>query len=371
MSYDLRIMFSGLSMYVPQGSDTMHVLLPRAKHVHGDHDGAENGHAPHPGGVIGHQDEHNHTEGGTTAVLDSPVPADTGVDAGTDGPVNGAATDGAAGTATDGATDTATDGAADTETDAAADGAADTADTAEEMEEHFTRLLYDAAYEDPKAEQLSRKYIIRDFDGRMLDLRGLATTSERPVLTIPDEIPSMGKVKKHVDPALVQDGALDSRLAGRVIVGSGAITNCLLGARFNLAGEDQRITVRSEWTVRGVTNEEVDGTQRRPVLPAQPASGLPLPLYPIGETIHLMVFNTTAEEFPPHGPGFDVPMPRSDAHHFAAYYPLTKEGPSDDIPRRISDHDVEVEQDGPKIKKRGPETVLRMTCVQTSGTLAQ
>jgi hypothetical protein len=344
MSYDLRIMFSGLSMYVPQESDTMHVLLPRAQHVHGEHGGAGNGHADHAdhaGGVIGHQDEHTHPDGGSTAVLDAPVAAD-------------------------GEADTETDAAEEESTDAA-DG---TAEKGEEMEEHFTRLIYDAAYEDPQATQLSRKYIIRDFDGHMLDLRGLTTTSGPPDLTIPDEIPSMDKVKKQVDPALVQAGAVDPRLAGRVMVGSGAITDCLLGARFNLAGKDQRITVRSEWTVRGVTDEEVDGTQRRLVLPAQPASGLPKPLYPIGHTIHLMVFNTTAEEFPPHGPGFAVPKPGGDAHHFAAYYPLTREGAGKDIPRRIDAREVEVEQDGPKIKKHGPETVLRMTCVQTSGTLA-
>jgi hypothetical protein len=335
MSYDLRITFSGLTLFVPQSNDTMHVLLPQSSgHVHAAA-GAGTGHPSHnDGGVHGHHDPHGHdADGGATAVLDPPAePGD---------PVK--------------------EQDADPEED-------------EEIEVHFTRLIYDTAYENPNAAELSRTYKVLDFTGRTLDLRGLTTTGEGLHPVVPNEIPSMDRVQRHVDPALVQDGALDARLAARLALGSGAITNCLLGARFSLAGQDQRITVRSEWTVRGVTSDEPangGAGARRAVLPAQPAAGLPVPLYPIGQTIHLMVFNTTAEEFPPHGPGFDVPMPRGDAHHFAAYYPLTVEGPSNAIPRRINDRDVEVEHVGPRIKKQAPQTLLGMTCVQTSGTFAQ
>lgn len=354
MSYDLRITFSGLSMYVPEGTDTMHVLLPQAGHHEHHGGGADGTHAaPAGGGVVGHQD-HGHNPfqaggGGTGAVmLDAP---EDGVQ-----PENPGEAD-------------------EQDVPVVAVGDDVEADSDDEMDVHHTRLIYDAAYEDPDATQLERKYIIRDFTGRMLDLRGLTTTGEGLDPTIPEEIPSMSRVGRHVDPALVADGALDARLAGRVALGSGALTSCLLGARFNLAGNDQRITVRSEWTVRGVTNEEdvppagAAAPSRRPVLASQPENGLPKPLYPIGQTIHLMVFNTTADEFPPHGPGFDVPTARRDAHHFAAYYPLTVEGAGNDIPRRITDRDVEVEQHGPLIKKQGPQTLLGMTCVQTAGSL--
>ena len=131
MSYDLRIMFSGLAMYVhEEKKDLMHVLLPDASsHAHG-----AGTHGAH-GGVHGHD--------GGAALLDPPAKT--------------------------GARSWATD---EEETE---DAAAPDADSA--IEQHFTRIIYDAAYEDPTATQLSRKYVIRDFQGSSLDLRGLATTS--------------------------------------------------------------------------------------------------------------------------------------------------------------------------------------------------
>jgi hypothetical protein len=238
----------------------------------------------------------------------------------------------------------------------------------EEIEQHFTRVIYDAAYEDPAATQLSRKYIVRDFERRSLDLRGLKTTEPFDA-RLPDEIPPIDAIAGTVDPVLVADGSLDPRLAGRVVLGAGTLTNCLLGARFSLGGEDRRITVRSEWTVRGVTNDEktADGATRG-VLPAQEDGGLPRPLYPIGQTIHLMVFNTTAEEFPPHGPGFSVRRPREDAHHFGVYFALTT-GKGSEIPLRTTQRKVEVEEVGPPVTKRRPQAILRMSCVQARGTV--
>lgn len=326
MSYDLRITISGLALYVPDG-DAMHVLLPATEH-HTHHAGS-GGESEHP---AGHDEPHagheHHHEGGGAA------------------PASG--------------------GNGDEENDGEKDGK-------DKMEPHFTRIFYDVAHEDPNATQLSRTYRMMDFKGCALDLGGLPT-AEPLTSQVPGEIPSMEGLAKRVPRALLQrgqDGAIDPKLAGLLMMKSGAISDCLLGARFELKGQQQRITVRSEWTVRGITTDEAvpaegENGPRRPVLPAQPEAGLLKPLYPIGQTIRLYVFNALAEEFPPDGAGFNIGAPDEDGEHFLVYYDLAR--PVDEqkrpFPKLVGQHDVIVIGPGAVTHKGKPHGIQGLACVQ-------
>lgn len=287
MSYDLRIMFSGLALYVPDAT-AMHVLLPATEHGAGNGGGA--GH-PH-------------------------------------------------------------------------------------VEPHFTRIFYDEAYEDPRATGLSRRYRMMEFNGRTLDLTRLPT-DEVLDARIPGEIPSMEPFANPV-PRTLLEGNLDAKLAGRVTMKTGAVTDCLLGARFDVEGETKRITVRSEWTIRGIKLDEpvppsAGGKEgaRRPVLPEQPAAGLAKPLYPIGQTIQLMVFNTLPVEFPPHGPGFVVTETDGDADHFRAYYDLCPPKNPGNPPFPKQTDQLAVDVDGDEVANDDPQAINGMTCVQAMAMAEQ
>ncbi|HEU4560473.1 MAG TPA: hypothetical protein VFS20_21665 [Longimicrobium sp.] len=283
MSFDLRIHFVGLAMYVPDGQ-AMHVLLPSAKHAH---------------------------EGG-----------------------------------------------------------------GHHVEEHFSRIVYDSAYEHRESTELSREYVFVDFERRVLDLRGLPVTGGF-VPNLPGELPPIERVAAEpVDRAKLTD-LPDESLAGRVSMAKGALTDYTLGARFTLnGGEARRMATETEWTIRGVESRDENGEPALPggLLPGPEGAGeVKLPnLYPIGETIHLMVFDAVAEVFPPGGIRFEIEKPEEPdvADHFVAYYNICRKRDgltrADSLPVPADAKPVLVRGEA-RVHQTGPQTPS-LGCVQTQGS---
>ncbi len=311
MSFDLRIHFVGLAMYVPEDGKAMHVLLPSAAgHVH----------APDSAGTDGPPPHHE-------------VPAGT-----------------------------------------------------KKVEEHFARVVLDRAYLDPTSTQLSREYLFVDLQGRLLDLTGLPASGVLNA-ALTDELPSMDRVADRVDRTLVT-ALPDHRLAGRVTMDAGALTDYTMGARFQLnEGKPARMALATEWTIRGIRSRKPAAEDGHLYLPgrALPSAQDPaansdeesvmLPdLYPVGETIHLMVFHTVASQFPPVGPGFLVRKAdkvKDPSHHVLAYYSICSKRPDVSVkgalPQAADAALVPVE--GAIIQPVGTE-IPSLGCVQCQGRLA-
>lgn len=287
MSFDLRIHFVGLAVFVPEDDKQMHVLLPAANHQHA---------------------------GGT------------------------------------------------------------------HIEKHFARVIFDEAYLDHRKHQLSRKYRHIDIEGRELNLTGVSVADLALDMQLPDELPALDKVAGPVDRAHVS-GALDPDvLSGRVTVDSGALTFCGLGAAFHFTDliKPQRMPVRTEWTIRGITSRKSATDGGMAFLPeislvsdTLPAKSIP-ELFPIGQTIHLMVFHAISKEYPPKGEDFDIPQPKPEekAEHFPAYYKLYPAGSLTKviIPEPAASG-IDVEISGDVVDEDEGETP-GMTCLQAKAALA-
>jgi hypothetical protein len=248
------------------------------------------------------------------------------------------------------------------------------------VEAHFARIVYDEAYEHPDRTQLSRTYKHIDLEGRLLDLTGIAVTEPSIDTTLTDELPSMTKVASPVERRHVTQLPDQEVLAGRVTVDAGALTFYSLGAAFHLddSSDAQRMVVRTEWTVRGIASRKSTAEGGWAVLPGRDlpsadttrrVSRLP-ELYPIGQTIHLMVFHAISAEFPPQGEDFDFPKPDKAAEHFPAYYTvcLPTRTPGDPpVPRPADPIPVGVE--GDVVDENGVQTP-GMTCLQAKAELA-
>jgi hypothetical protein len=267
-SFDLRIEFYGLALYVPQGTERMHVLLP----VHG----------------------------------------------------------------------------------AMADGKG----------RHFARLVYDTAYENPASTQLARTFKFVDVERRVLELLDL---SDAPLdVTITSEIFDLGEIADGVDPALVTGPPTDPVMS-RVTMNRGALTRYQLGALYNLAGPRRRMASRSEWTIRGIPGD----TLALADFLSGPAGETPVPpLHPIGQTIHVTIYNALAADMPPEGDFNPGPAPHP-SHHFHAYYAICKPkgGTSPGVPTEAGEEPVLITGDFPKPKQ--DESGGGLTCVQGQSHLAQ
>lgn len=350
MSFDLRIHFNGLMMWVPEGDGMMHVLLP---------DTSGHSHSPTPvedpkgGGVHAHQ----HDGHGGTAT----VPAGNG--------------NGAAAPSAKGAAPAVNGAAAAAKKDAGAAAATNRISSAlapVAHPPHFARIVYDAAYEQPNQKQLSRRYKMVDLTGRVLDLTGIATTHGF-CGCLPDELPSLDGVAERVPVELVRE-LPDHRLAGRVSMDAGVLSTYELGALFNFGGKDQpqRMTFETEWTVRGIASrmsasrggaEFLPGPALQGPTPAQEAR---LPnLFPIADTIHLIVFNTVLSELPPRGTLFDIKAQGRD-DHFGAYFGICKPLRGG-IVKPVAATRVNVEVEG-ALPPRGPQ-IPGAICVQSQGKL--
>jgi|1186.fasta_scaffold240920_1 hypothetical protein len=289
MSFDLRLHFFGLAMFVPEDDRIMHVLFPSTRdHVHSDH--------------------------GTHAAL----------------------------------------------------------------EPHHMRIVWDRAYEQPGEPQPWRSYKLVDMERRVLDLSGLPSEGGIDP-RLPDELARMDRVANPVPRDLVT-AVGDERLAGRVTMDAGALTNAVIGARFFLnGGEPVRLTTRTEWTIRGIHTRLPAAAGGHACLPGavlmggDSAADVSLPdLYPIGDSIHLMVFNSVARELPPHGKDFLVLEPRRNGEpdHFPVYFNLAPRREhlrhTDSVPQPAEMATVEVE--GAVVPLEDLQTTNQF-CVQAAGTL--
>lgn len=245
--------------------------------------------------------------------------------------------------------------------------------------QHHARLIFDEAYLDPKKKELTRTYNHIKIDGRVVDFTGVPVAEATIDTHLPAEIPSIAKFIEPLERSLVTSMPDPERLDGRVSVSSGALGFYGLGARFFSLedGKPQRMPARLEWTIRGITSMEAAESGARAVLPARDLMGVDgsikkLPnLYPIGNTIHLLVFHAISEEFPPHGEDFKILKPTKDeADHFKAYYSVVKKGEvvaSKPVPKTTISESVTCT--GDKVKKDGDETPGH-TCLGAQARLA-
>lgn len=369
MSFDLRIHFIGLALYVPEDGKAMHVLLPStAGHVHEAEEtdsGDGEGHV-HPETDTGTETESATRDGDVQPSADA-YAADADVEA-------------------DGYPAEEEEGEAGTR-DEHVHPHAEAPATTTKVEDHHARIVFDKAYLDPKATQLAREYVMLDLQGRVLDLRGVLSSTPPPLNDVlPDELAPMDRVSDGVPRDLVTK-LPDARLAGRVTMDAGALTDYSLGALWRLnGGNPQRMTLDTEWTIRDIQSTTtvagvVVACLPERVLPSaadaadlEEAKKPKLPeLYPIADTIHLMVFHTVANQLPPAG-DFDIPKPDPDKDrpdHFMAYYSVCPK--RDDVtkadatlapadPERVLVH-------GPTVPATGKE-FPSLSCVQAWASLA-
>lgn len=364
MSFDLRIRFVGLAVYVPQDGKAMHVLLPStAGHVHG---------AEQPGSGTG--DGYVHPEAETElepATRDESAPPPAEAEAEEEEVV-------------------------DAEAEADAEGQAGTREghrhphaeapaATTKMDDHHARIVFDKAYLEPGQTQLKREYVMLDLQGRVLDLSGLATSARPLNDVLPDELAPMDRVAHAVPRDLVTD-LPDARLAGRVTFDAGALTDHSLGALWTLnGGNPQRMTLDTEWTIRDIQSTKTTAGGVVACLPERVLPGAADPadlaeeekpklpeLFPIADTIHLMVFHTVANQLPPAG-DFDIglPAPSDRPDHFMAYYSVCpKRGdvpPAGEKPLPAPARRVVV--DGPQVPATGKE-FPSLSCVQAWASLA-
>ncbi len=197
------------------------------------------------------------------------------------------------------------------------------------IEEHFLRIIYDVAYQTPGSKQLRRTYNMIDLKGGVLDLSEVKSV-EGLVSNLPDELPLLNDLAGPVIAKLVTDPPAGP-LGARVTMRSGVLSDYAVNANFKFKGKDEirRMTDMTEWTIRGLTVEAEPGKLGLPALELKLDKRLPK-LYPIGQTIHLMVFNTIRSEFPPKGPLFD-PFRDGFDQHFQAYLTLCTSNPGNVI----------------------------------------
>jgi hypothetical protein len=194
------------------------------------------------------------------------------------------------------------------------------------MPAHYACLVYDVAYEKPGATQLAREYQMVHFKRGWLDLTGVRSP-EGIDLSLPDELPNMNAMTDGVDPVLVQE-TRDERLAGRVTFTSGVLTDYQLGALFTFESDvPQRISPVTEWTIRRVSDSGGADAKSLAGLVVKRSSGEDEPLHelhPIGQTIHLELFNVTRDFLPPYAARFKPDAEDDTDPHFSAYYELCR-----------------------------------------------
>lgn len=230
MSFDLRIKFAGICLFVPQpaaGQEgaRMHVLMPKVEHQH---------HGGHGGGVIS---------------------------------------------------------------------------------EHLPRLLYDRAYEQPGSSNFTRELACVPLDRLALELGGLSSDGFTPAL--PAEVASLEEVAGRVPPARVSDHP-GTEVAARVTLRQGRVTYYPAGLQAKLRAKEEfrRMTANVEWTIRGIPGEYLP-RQVLKGLDGGPGATLP-ELYPMGDVIHLEVYNAPAGLLP----GGKPKPGEASTDHFGGFYSI-------------------------------------------------
>jgi hypothetical protein len=247
------------------------------------------------------------------------------------------------------------------------------------VDPHHARLIYDEAYTLPDQVDLTRRYAHIDIKGGLINFTSIPVAETAIETRLPVELPMIADFTTPVERRHVTGNPDPGVVTARIVVDSGALTFCGLGAFFHLPVSQsvlrtQRMAARTEWTIRGITSRESSGSGTRPVLPGQDLPGTirkRLPnLYPIGDTIHLMIFHAVALEFPPHGEDFKILEQAHPAHHFCGYFAVCPptDASIDHTPTPASAKDVVCS--GDKVDKEGDETP-GLTCVQAQARLAE
>jgi hypothetical protein len=226
---------------------------------------------------------------------------------------------------------------------------------------HYARLVYDLAYEDPKATQLKRQYKFVSLEGRVLELMGL---SSQPLdVNITSEIFHLGQIADDVDPALVT-GSPSGAIMARVSMDRGALTRHEMGALYGtVANPPARMATRSEWTIRGIEGDSFSFANR---LSGPTGASEPSILRPLNQTIHVTVYDALIGDMPPNGP-YNIPKAPGPSEHFHAYYQIcTPRIPHDHLPTPAGRKRVPVFGDvptGAQFESGG------LTCVQTQSNV--
>jgi hypothetical protein len=161
--------------------------------------------------------------------------------------------------------------------------------------EHLPRLLYDTAYETRRARAFTRELECVKLNHFALELAGLG--ADTLTISLPDEIASIRDVASPVSRVRVSDTP-GPEVAARVTLHQGRVTDYPPGAKAKLRDEEnfRRMTAQVEWTIRGI---EGDSLPRQVLRGLDGAADTSIPeLFPIGDTIHLQVFNAPASLLP-------------------------------------------------------------------------
>lgn len=342
-SFDLRIHFVGLMMWVPEDGTAMHVLMPSTEgHNHGGGGGEGGGGVAGTGGVHAHQHHLSGHPAAPSAAADARLAR--------------------------AAAEVMSALAAMAEAPAPLMAALDRSKETTPL--HFVRLAYDVAYENPESTQLLREWEMVDLTDRVLDLTGLQSADGFDT-NLPDELASLDRFANPVDRTLVQQLPAPP-IAARVTMKSGVLSDYEVGAPFTFESPDepQRITPVTEWTIRGIP---VPANKSNPLEslviqgPGEKQEHRLPPLYPIGQTIHLTVYHMVSKEFPPHNLRFR-PEAREDDDHFEVYFKVaTPRTAAPPPPRKAAGLEIPVR--GARVKENDKQ-IPGSICGQAKASLA-
>lgn len=186
---------------------------------------------------------------------------------------------------------------------------------------HRVRIEYDAAYETPGSTQLSGERRVVDLDARVLDLTGLPAQDDSDP-RLPEDVPRLTSPAGQLS-APPPNTPLGDTLAARVTMDAGRFEKHAPPMFSLYGGQSPDAPIRMEWTIEGITVDgDEDAVLRGRALlgpDGTPQERLP-DLFPIGETIHLTVFNAGTDPVPQ--PGTAPPADVSPQEDFAAFYSL-------------------------------------------------
>jgi hypothetical protein len=284
MSFDLRIRFEGLVMWVPEGNKAMHVLMPLvADHKHHVHKSPQHsGEGSDTGGTEHHSGEQHPR------------------------------------------------------------------DNEEEIPEHLVRVVVDRAYLEEGHKQLTRELYMVDLAGRVLDLTGLSldgiemtVPDEVPSLdsvAIPlDPASVKGKPVAPVAARVTMD-------AGAVTNYDLGLPFAFLGQDRRITGVVEWTIRRIETRKPAAKGGALCLRGSQVLAPEAGRRHLP-DLFPVGNTIQLTVMHLVESEFPAHAERFNRTAMDPDSH-FDAYFDLANpKGRRPKPPEPVDAPEIDVEGD--------------------------
>ena len=177
--------------------------------------------------------------------------------------------------------------------------------------QHFARLVYDQAYEQPNDRQLSP-------DRRCIPLERTAMEfpaglGSRIDTTLPQELIDITQLAQIVLPRAYVQGAPTTPVTARVSFGCGRFTDRSLGHALKLGGQPVTIANSVEWTIGGIDADRLDlesllGRKGSPSL------------FPKGDAIRIAILHGPKNELEQTASG--NPVLTEPIEHFFMYYLL-------------------------------------------------